>query len=206
MSPRMTLDRGVAMSRVQVGDVLRPRSLTTIRSERVSIPDDDGLVHLQFRRYAGCPVCNLHLRSVARRHEEILAAGIREIVVFHSSAEALEPYQGDMPFAVIPDPNRGLYAEFGVERSRRALLDPRTWWAALRGVLRRRNPLPTEGESINGLPADFLIGVDGRVLARKYGVHADDQWSVDELLGLAAVATRRDPGGPLAISSTGGKD
>ena len=71
MSPRLTIDRGVAMGRVQVGDVLRPRSLTTIRSERVSIPDDEGLVHLQFRRYAGCPVCNLHLRSFIRRHDEV---------------------------------------------------------------------------------------------------------------------------------------
>jgi hypothetical protein len=35
------------------------------------------------------------------------------------------------------------------------------------------------------LPADFLISRDGRVLARKYGAHAYDQWSVDELLTLA---------------------
>jgi hypothetical protein len=35
------------------------------------------------------------------------------------------------------------------------------------------------------LPADFLIGSDGRVLAAKFGSHADDQWSVDELLDLA---------------------
>jgi len=32
------------------------------------IPEPDGLVHLQFRRFAGCPVCNLHLRSFASRH------------------------------------------------------------------------------------------------------------------------------------------
>ncbi|EUA90004.1 putative alkyl hydroperoxide reductase/ Thiol specific antioxidant/ Mal allergen [Mycobacterium ulcerans str. Harvey] len=37
-----------------------------------------------------------------------------------------------------------------------------------------------------GLPADFLIGSDGRVLATKYGNHADDQWSVDEPLDLVA--------------------
>jgi peroxiredoxin len=195
------------MSKVEIGDVLRPRQLTAILSECVDLPDRGRLVHLQFRRYAGCPVCNLHLRSVARRHEEIVAAGIREIVVFHSSAEALEPHQGEMPFAVIPDPERGLYVEFGVERSRRALLDPRAWWAEFRGALRRRNPLPTDGESINGLPADFLIDTDGRVVARKYGVHANDQWSVDELLGLAAAASRRPWPGSFAVNATTpGKD
>jgi AraC-like DNA-binding protein len=36
-----------------------------------------------------------------------------------------------------------------------------------------------------GLPADFLIGTDGRVLALKYGTDAYDQWSVDELLAIA---------------------
>ena len=35
----------------------------------------------------------------------------------------------------------------------------------------------------DGLPADFLIGADGTLLACKYGTHVDDQWSLDELLG-----------------------
>jgi hypothetical protein len=34
------------------------------------------------------------------------------------------------------------------------------------------------------LPADFLIAGDGRIIACKYGEHADDQWSVNELLSL----------------------
>jgi hypothetical protein len=36
-----------------------------------------------------------------------------------------------------------------------------------------------------GLPADFLISSEGRILECKYGTHAYDQWSVDELLHLA---------------------
>ena len=36
-----------------------------------------------------------------------------------------------------------------------------------------------------GLPADFLIEPDGRVREAKYGRHASDQWSVDELIRLA---------------------
>jgi hypothetical protein len=35
------------------------------------------------------------------------------------------------------------------------------------------------------LPADFLIGPGGRVLAAKYGKYVDDHWLVDELLDLA---------------------
>jgi hypothetical protein len=39
---------------------------------------------------------------------------------------------------------------------------------------------PTGGQL--GVPADFLIASDGRVIAAKYGQHAYDQWTVDELL------------------------
>lgn len=158
------------------------------------MPDRDRLIHLQQRRFAGCPVCNLHLRSIVRRHDEIVAAGVREVVVFHSTAEELRPHAEHLPFAVVADPTKRLYAEFGVESSRRALLDSRAWLPIARaaarslwGVLRRRHPSPSlrPAGGRNGLPADLLIAPDGRVVARKYGEHAYDQWTVEELLALA---------------------
>ena len=36
-----------------------------------------------------------------------------------------------------------------------------------------------------GLPGDFLIAPSGQIEAMKYGTHAYDQWSVDELIALA---------------------
>ena len=134
------------MTKIQVGEVIPKRSLTTIASERVNIPDPTHLVHLQFRRYAGCPFCSLHLHSFIARCDEIAAAGIRPVVAFYSSAAALLPYfDNDTPFAVIADPDKKLYREFGVEPGLRAVLDPRVWLPALRGIaakgLRlRRNP------------------------------------------------------------------
>ncbi|MFI6575602.1 peroxiredoxin-like family protein [Nocardiopsis sp. NPDC050513] len=180
--------------RLSPGDTVPPRELTTIRSERVPVPDPDRLVHLQFRRFAGCPVCNLHLRTVARRYDEITAAGVREVVLFHSSVRDMLPHQGALPFDAVADPDRELYAEFGVERGVRALLHPRVFtsplrprsWAVIRDGVRAGAPLTgsPDGDDILGLPADFLVGSEGRILARKYGTHADDQWSVDELLAL----------------------
>ena len=35
---------------------------------------------------------------------------------------------------------------------------------------------------ILGLPADFLIAPDGKILAAHYGKHAADQWTMEELL------------------------
>jgi hypothetical protein len=114
------------------------------------VPEPGRLVHLQFRRFAGCPVCNLHLRSVVLRHDEIVASGVREVVVFHSPAAELRPHAADLPFAVVADPGKRLYREFGVEAGRRALLDTRAWGPIVRGVardltraLRERRPLPS---------------------------------------------------------------
>jgi hypothetical protein len=134
-----------------------------------------------------------------RRHDEIRAAGVREIVVFHSKPHELRPLVQDYPFAVVADPDKRLYAEFGVESGRRALLDPRTWTAIARTVprdlldsLRTRRP-PSWSRARGGrlgLPADFLIAPDGRITACRYGTHADDQWSVDEVVALARAEAR----------------
>ncbi len=139
-------------------------------------------------------MCNLHLNSIVQRYDEIVAASIREVVVFHSTAEALLPYAGELPFAVIADPDKQLYAAFGVESPARSLLDPRAWPSILEGVSRSlreslvgQRPLPPVNPQGGrfGLPADLLIARDGRVCACKYGAHVDDQWSVDEILHLS---------------------
>jgi peroxiredoxin len=186
---------------IEPGTVLPPRELSSITGGTVLVPDPDALVHLQFRRFAGCPVCNLHLRSFVRRHDDVGAAGIREVVLFHSTADDLRRHAGDLPFAVVADPDRRLYRAFGVESSPRALLHPRAWWPIVRAVAhslwviaRRRGPVPplTPPGGRYGLPADFLVDRDGRVIAAHYGTHADDQWSVDEVVSLAR-AGRRQP-------------
>jgi peroxiredoxin len=178
----------------RLGDVVDPRELTTLDGTTVRLPTAYGLTHLQFRRFAACPICNVHLRTVARRHRELLDAGVTEVAVFYSTAETMQPYQGHLPFAVVPDPERVLYDEFGVGSSIRANLHPRAWtaplrpatWSVVTAGLRAGAKPGLHGDSINGLPADFLLAPDGTVLAAHYGAHANDQWSVDEVLDLGA--------------------
>ena len=180
-------------ARLSAGHAVPEQRIFTVRDECVAIPDPNRVVHLQFRRFAGCPVCNLHLRSFVREHARIEAAGVREVVVFHTGVVELRPHTAGLPFAVVADPGKRLYAAFGVEQGRRAMLDPRAWGpiviavarsliAYLRGRERMPELVPHGGRF--GLPADFLIGTDGRVLASHYGEHVYDQWSVDDVLAL----------------------
>jgi peroxiredoxin len=93
------------MSRIHVGQVIGRKTLVDTDSRSVSIPDEGRLVHLQFRRFAGCPFCSLHLRAFARRHDEIMAANIREVAVFRSTPAALQRHHSNLPFAIVADPH-----------------------------------------------------------------------------------------------------
>ena len=185
------------MPTYEPGHIVRPRTLTTIMGADIPMPALNGLTHLQFRRFAGCPICNVHLRSIARRHDEFVAAGITEVAVFHSTVEHMQPHQGALPFAAIADPGRALYAEFGVETSPKSVLHPRafsaplhaeTWSVVASGFRAGASPFP-RGDSMLGLPAEFLIHPDGRVRAAKYGRHASDHWAAGEVLRLARSQT-----------------
>lgn len=172
--------------KVNPGDTVPPMSLTNIHGATVTIPNKNSKwVHLQFRRFAGCPICNLHMQSVLKRHPEIKAAGIQEVVIFHSPKESLLPYQGKFPFDVVGDPDKVLYKQFGVEASIFAILDVRAWPAMFKGYNAKDKPTGEPEGGPLGLPADFLINSDGKVVARHYGKHAFDQWSVDQLLAVA---------------------
>lgn len=173
-------------SRLSPGDCLPVVHLRSTRDEIVAVPDPTRIVHLQFRRFAGCPVCSLHLREFVRRQRELDSRGIREIVLFHATPEALRTHHADIPFDLVADPERRLYRDFGVEPSLRSVLHPAAWWPAIRGVLTRGMAVPESVASALNLPADLLIAPDSRIIASHYGRHADDQWSLDEVLALAA--------------------
>jgi peroxiredoxin len=175
------------------GAVIAAREYVTITGDSVTVPATTGTTHVQFRRFAGCPICHLHLRSFATRHQEVADAGITEVVFFHSPASALQGYQSQLPFVVVADPEQKVYREFGVESGVRSLAHPKALSAAVRGyanLVRHRNEPETagvgsdDGSTHLSLPADFLITPDGMLAAVHYGRHADDQWSVDELLEL----------------------
>lgn len=174
------------MTRRALGERIAPMVLQTLAHGTLRVPDPDGRrVHLSFRRFAGCPICNLHMRSVAARLSEIEAIGVIPVALLHSTAESMRPYQGDLPFPVVPDPDRTWFGTFGVETAMLGMLHPAAMAHAMRGMLTvRSHPMRGEGGH-DGLPADFLLSGNGEILAAHYGSHPADGWSVDQLLALA---------------------
>ncbi|MFZ5627981.1 MAG: peroxiredoxin-like family protein [Spirochaetota bacterium] len=175
------------MPKLSPGHKIDSFTVKDLHGTQATIPDTNRrFTHLQFRRFAGCPICNLHLRSVIQRKADIEQAGITEIIFFHSTAAALLPYESDLGLTVIPDAERKWYRAFGVEKSLSGLLNPQSIGAALRGLTAKGALASLNmSEDHTGLPADILLDGAGVVRAVKYGKAANDQWSVDELLQLA---------------------
>ena len=171
------------MTKFKAGDFVQTTTLESVTGGPIKLPDPKRLVHLQFRRFVDCPICNTHIAELRRRAHEIEAAGIKEVIVFHSSPKSIRSYHKDVPFVMVGDPKKALYREFGVKASLR-FLSLKALAAAMRGVAHGHLGLRLAGGPI-GLPGDFLIAPSGQIRAAKYGTHAYDQWSVDELIALA---------------------
>src|SRR5579864_4559226 len=167
------------------GDIVPATALESVTGESIRFPHSNRLVHLQFRRFVDCPICNTHIAELRGRAREIEAAGIKEVIVFHSSAKSIRSYQKDVPFLLVGDPKKALYKEFGVETSLRFLSSFRALGAWARGIAHGHFGLRSFSGGPLGLPGDFLIAPSGQIKAVKYGTHAYDQWSVDEIIALA---------------------
>ncbi len=183
------------MPKKKTGTQLQALALQTINGDTANIPSGEHkFTHIQFRRFAGCPICDMHLQSFVAKAKLLETHGIQEVVFFHSSAAALLKYNAQLPFHVVADPNKKRYREFGVESSLLSVLHPQAMLQGMRGVLRKGLGLSLENGPL-GLPADILLDASNTVIAAKYGTHAYDQWTLDELLQLcAADKTDSSPG------------
>ena len=171
------------------GDQAPEFSARVLREGKLSLHDltDSDLVLLKFYRFATCPICNLHLREVIRRHDELERAGLTTVVLFHSPIGQLEKaIEDQLPFKVVADPGKKIFREYAVEAS----------WAGMASLQVMRDyaramangffskPFGHEG-GITGLPADFLVDREGVVRFAHYGKNYADTLRVDQLLEAA---------------------
>jgi hypothetical protein len=47
------------------GDIVPATTLESVTGGPIKLPDPNRLVHLQFRRFVDCPICNTHIASCA---------------------------------------------------------------------------------------------------------------------------------------------
>lgn len=132
-------------------------------------------VWLAFFRYASCPLCNLRVHDIIRRHDEFTSKGVQVLAVFQSPKESISGYVGKQapPFPLISDPEEKLYRIYGLESGLGAYLSPGNLPHLARAAKEGFMSTYSEGTRTR-IPGDFLIGPDGVIQAVYYGEKISD--------------------------------
>ncbi len=135
---------------------------------------------LSFFRYAGCPLCNLRVHTLSEKYLRWQTDGFRILTVFESDRDSIQKRVGreQRPFPLIPDPERDLYRQFGVESSWLRFI--KGGLPLLRGMAKGFFPGKMEGD-IAIVPADFLIDERGTIVTAYYGKHIGDHVPIEEI-------------------------
>jgi len=139
---------------------------------------------IAFFRYASCPLCNLRVHELIENYEN-LKDKIEIVLIFQSPKEKIEQYVGkqNIPYRLLPNPNKRLYHLYGVENS--WLGFAKAWTVEIKRVfiaLFKKHYLPgsVEGE-IHRIPADFIVDRDNQILKAYYGKDIGDHLPLEEL-------------------------
>jgi thioredoxin-dependent peroxiredoxin len=172
--------------RLKPGDQAVPFSAETIEAKTISLKGFAGKpLLLMFYRYASCPMCNLRLRDFAQHYPELHKQGLEVVAFFHSPASNIRRNAGKQhyPFHLVPDPQFKVYRSYRVETSWLrfffSMLLPSFYVDWIRSM--RYGFWGGVDWQMGKMPADFLIGPNGRILKTHYGREIGDHLSVQEV-------------------------
>lgn len=143
---------------------------------------------LSFLRFASCPFCNLRVHELVTRYQE-LGAGFTVIAVFDSPIDNLRKHvdRHQAPFPILADSGNKIHHRYGVEHSLAGVLKGMIIRlpTLLRGMLGKGYiPLVFKG-SLTTMPADFLVGPDGKISTAYYGQDEGDHLSFEQIKAFA---------------------
>ncbi|WKK87830.2 redoxin domain-containing protein [Marivirga arenosa] len=148
---------------------------------------------IAFFRHAGCPFCNLRVHALTKVHEELKTKGLEMIFFFESKESVLlrSTFHKEVsPIPLISDPEKEIYAKYGLEESKSASAKSHiksfvqtAIKAKIAGVPMN---MPTEGESLNTIPAEFLVDESLRLKKLHYSKGLTDRLEINVIRKFAA--------------------
>lgn len=133
-------------------------------------------IWLIFYRYAGCPLCNLHIMSLTLRREIVEDKGLKVVAVFESEPEDFTRVTRIPPkqtFHLLADPKKKVYELYGTESRLSGLASPKAGLSLLKAFGAGFKQGKISGD-IGQIPASFLINPEGIIETIHYGRHVDD--------------------------------
>ena len=176
----------VKAMKLSPGDEAVPFATVDIDGRPISLDRYRGKpLLLMFFRFASCPMCNLRIHDFAKAYSRLHDNGLEAVAFFNSSAIAIKRNSGnrDCSFSLVPDPNQDIYRDFAVRTSWLGFLKSMMlpsfyvdWFRAMRHGFWGGADL-----EMAKMPADFLVGPNGRFLLVHYGNTIGDHLSVHEI-------------------------
>lgn len=182
--------------RLEPGSAAIPFRVTTLDGATISLDSfAKKPLLLMFFRYASCPMCNLRLLDLSRELPRLRAEGLEAVAFFHSSERRVRAAAGarKYPLHVVADPTRAIYRAYGTEVSWLPLLLStvrlRFYWDWMRAM--RHGFWGGLDLQLGQMPADFLIGPDGRVRHAHYGRDIGDHLPIEAIEAFVHSMVRR---------------
>lgn len=158
-----------------------------IFGRQINIEDyKDKKLFIGFFRHAGCPFCNLRVHALTKVHQKLKAKGLEMIFFFESKESVLLRstfHQEVSPIPLISDPEKEIYAKYGLEESKSISRNSHITSfiqtaikAKFKGVPMN---MPEAQESLNTIPAEFLVDKGLRLKKLHYAKSLTDRLDLD---------------------------
>ena len=149
-------------------------------------------VFIGFFRHAGCPFCNLRVHALQKEHENLKAKNLEMVFFFESKKKILLSstfHQEISPIPLISDPDKIWYQTYGLESSSAKSMKSHLTSFIQTAIKAKLKGLPmhpmADGESINTIPAEFLLDEDLIIRKVHYAQGLNDRISMDYIYSFA---------------------
>ena len=149
-------------------------------------------VLIAFFRHAGCPFCNLRVHNLMKIHEELKVKGLEMIFFFESKKDIILRstfHQEISPIPLISDPEKQYYDAFGLESSGTKSAMGHVTSFISTAIRAKMKGLPihpmADGESINTIPAEFLLDEELIIRELHYSQRLSDRMKIDLIYAFA---------------------
>jgi peroxiredoxin len=153
----------------------------------------DKRIFIGFFRHAGCPFCNLRVHALTKIYDELKSQNMEMIFFFESKKDVLLRsifHKEVSPIPLISDPQKLMYAAYGLESSAAISAKSHLTSFVQTAFKASRAGVPihlmADGESINTIPAEFLVEKGLVIKKVHYAQGLNDRISIDIVKDFAA--------------------
>lgn len=148
----------------------------------------DKKILIGFFRHVGCPFCNIRVHTLSKLYEELKPLGLEMIFFFESPEKVISwsTFHKELsPIPIISDPEKTWYDAYGLESSayKSAVSHITTFVQTAFTAYRKGLPMHTmkEKESINTMPAEFLVDKGLVIKKVHYSERLTDRMNVNDI-------------------------